>query len=143
MNEIIIFNLVGELYGVDINKVKGIIVYNQLKITPLFNEKPWILGVTNIRGEVIPVIDLRKRFNNTPTYTQETVMIIIFTKQKKFMGIVVDFILRIEDIKMDIKPTNILNNIDEKYLKGFIKTDKDEMVSLFDIDLLLDIKELS
>jgi len=143
MKEFVVFSLINELYGIDIQKVKGIIVYSQIKITPLFNEKPWILGVTNIRGEVIPVIDLRKRFSHKSKYTDETVMIIILTKEGKFMGVVVDYILRIDFIDVDdIKPINMLQSIDEKYLDGFVKTKEDEMVSLFNIDLLLDIKEI-
>ncbi|NPA55717.1 MAG: chemotaxis protein CheW, partial [Epsilonproteobacteria bacterium] len=96
MKEIVIFSLVGEYYGVDITKVKGIIVYSQLIITPLFNEKPWIIGISNVRGEVLPIIDLRKRFSNAAAYDEETVIIIILTEEGKWMGIVVDFILRID-----------------------------------------------
>ena len=143
MKEIVVFSLVNELYGIDISKVKGIIVYSQLIITPLFNEKEWIIGISNIRGEVIPIVDLRKRFSNEAVYNDETVIIIILTDEGKWMGIVVDFILRIDFMSVEnIKQANILKGIDKKYLNGFIKTEDDEMITLLNIDLLLDIKEL-
>ena len=143
MKEIVIFSLVNELYGIEISKVKGIIVYSQLIITPLFNEKEWIVGISNIRGEVIPIIDLRKRFDNEATYNDETVIIIILTEEGKWMGIVVDFILRIDFIGAEnIKQPTLLKGIDKKYLTGFVKTDEEEMVTLLNIDLLLDIKEI-
>jgi len=142
MKEIVIFSLVGEYYGVDITKVKGIIVYSQLIITPLFNEKPWIIGISNVRGEVLPIIDLRKRFSNAAAYDEETVIIIILTEEGKWMGIVVDFILRIMLDTSVVKKPNLLKGIDEKYLEGFVKTKQDEMVTLLNVDLLLSIKEI-
>jgi len=143
MKEIVIFSLVNELYGIEISKVKGIIVYSQLIITPLFNEKEWIVGISNIRGEVIPIIDLRKRFSNEAIYNDETVIIIILTEEGKWMGIVVDFILRIDFVDIEhIKQPSLLKGIDKKYLNGFIKTGSEEMVTLLNIDLLLDIKEI-
>ena len=143
MKEIVIFSLVNELYGIEISKVKGIIVYSQLIITPLFNEKEWIIGISNIRGEVIPIIDLRKRFSNKADYNEETVVIIIKTNTDKWMGIVVDFILRIDVVNIEhIKQPNLLKGIDKKYLDGFIKTEDEEMVTLLNIDLLLNIGEI-
>jgi purine-binding chemotaxis protein CheW len=143
MKEIVIFSLAQEFYGVDIKKVKGIIVYSQLIITPLFNEKEWIIGISNIRGEVIPIIDLRKRFANVAKYNDDTVVIIIFTEEGKWMGIVVDFILRIDFVDTsNIKQPNLLKGVEKKYLEGFIKTQNDEMVTLLNIDLLLDVKEI-
>jgi purine-binding chemotaxis protein CheW len=143
MKEIVIFSLVNEFYGVDIKKVKGIIVYSQLLITPLFHEKEWIVGIANVRGEVIPIIDLRKRFGNIAKYSDETVVIIIKTDADKWMGIVVDFILRIDLVDIEnIKQPNLLKGIEKKYLEGFIKTPEDEMVTLLNIDLLLNIGEI-
>jgi len=142
MKEVVIFSLVNELYGVDISKVKGIIVFSQLKITTLFSENPWVLGVANIRGEVIPIIDLRKRFSNPAIYNDETVMIMVLTKEGKLMGIVVDFILKIDFVDDEnIKKANVLKGIEEKYLNGFVKKDED-MITLLNIDLLLNIKEI-
>jgi len=143
MKEIVVFSLADEYYGIDIQKVKGIIVYSQLLITSLFHEKEWIIGISNVRGEVIPIIDLRKRFSNKADYNEETVVIIIKTNTDKWMGIVVDFILRIDVVNIEhIKQPNLLKGIDKKYLDGFIKTEDEEMVTLLNIDLLLNIGEI-
>jgi len=142
MKEIVVFSLSSALYGIDIQKIKGIIVYSQLLITPLFNEKEFVIGIANIRGEVIPVIDLRKKFNYEVKYDEETVVLIIYTNEGKWIGIVVDFIRRIEEINPEfIKQPQLIKGIDKKYLEGLIKID-DDMITILNIDLLLNIKEL-
>lgn len=140
--EIVVFSLSNSLYGIDIKKIKGIIVYSQLLITPLFNEKEFVIGIANVRGEVIPIIDLRKKFNYDAKYEEETVVLIIYTNEDKWIGIVVDFIRKIENINIEfIKQPQLIKGIDKKYLEGLIKIE-DDMITLLNIDLLLSIKEL-
>ena len=81
--EIMVFNLLNSTYGIELNRIKGILVYSGLIITPLYNEKEWIIGVTNLRGEVIAVVDLRKRFANQTKYDENTVVIVIKTHEDK------------------------------------------------------------
>lgn len=140
--EIVVFSLSNSLYGIDIKKIKGIIVYSQLLITPLFNEKEFVIGIANVRGEVIPIIDLRKKFNYDAKYEEETVVLIIYTNEDKWIGIVVDFIRKIENINIEfIKQPQLIKGIDKKYLEGLIKIE-DDMITLLNIDLLLSIKEI-
>jgi len=142
--EIMVFNLLNSTYGIELNRIKGILVYSALIITPLFNEKEWILGVTNLRGEVISVIDLRKRFGNRATYDENTVVMVIKTNENKIIGIVVDSIEKIAEITNEniTNTPDISIGIENKYIQGLVQVEKNEMVTLLNIDILLKIEEL-
>ena len=142
--EIMVFNLLKSTYGIELNRIKGILVYSALIITPLFNEKEWILGVTNLRGEVISVIDLRKRFGNRAIYDENTVVMVIKTNENKIIGIVVDSIEKITEITNEniTNTPDISIGIENKYIQGLVQVEKNEMVTLLNIDILLKIEEL-
>lgn len=142
--EIMVFNLLNSTYGIELNRIKGILVYSALIITPLFNEKEWIIGVTNLRGEVISVIDLRKRFGNRAIYNENTVVIVIKTNENKIIGIVVDSIEKIAEITNEniTNTPDISIGIESKYIQGLVQVEKNEMVTLLNIDILLKIEEL-
>ena len=118
MKEIMIFNLVNSVYGIELKRIKGILVYSSLIITPLYNEREWIIGVTNLRGEVIAVVDLRKRFGNRAIYDENTVVIVIQTNEDKIIGIVVDSIEKIAHITNEnvINAPEISVGMDLKYI---------------------------
>jgi purine-binding chemotaxis protein CheW len=142
--EIMVFNLLNSTYGIELNRIKGILVYSGLIITPLYNEKEWIIGVTNLRGEVIAVVDLRKRFANQTKYDENTVVIVIKTHEDKIIGIVVDSIQKIAEITNEniMSTPDISIGIDSKYIQGLVQIDSNEMVTLLNIDVLLSIEEL-
>jgi len=142
--EIMVFNIFDSKYGISLDRIKGILVYSGLIITPLFNENKWIIGVTNLRGEVIAIVDLKKRFSNEDSNYDNSIVIVVKTNENKIIGIVVDFIEKI----VDIDPNKILNlpdvsvGMDSKYIKGMVQTDSNEMVTLVNIDTLLSINDL-
>ena len=142
--EIMVFNLLNSTYGIELDRIKGILVYSALIITPLFNEKEWIIGVANLRGEVISVIDLRKRFGNRAIYDENTVVIVIKTNENKIIGIVVDSIEKIAEITNEniTNTPDISIGIESKYIQGLVQVEKNEMVTLLNIDILLKIEEL-
>jgi purine-binding chemotaxis protein CheW len=145
MKEIMIFNLVNSIYGIELKRIKGILVYSSLIITPLYNEREWIIGVTNLRGEVIVVVDLRKRFGNKAIYNKNTVVIVIQTNEEKIIGVVVDSIEKIAKITNDniISAPEISVGMDLKYIEGLVQVDENEMVTIINVDMLLSIEELS
>jgi purine-binding chemotaxis protein CheW len=144
MKEIMIFNLVNSVYGIELKRIKGILVYSSLIITPLYNEREWIIGVTNLRGEVIAVVDLRKRFGNRAIYDENTVVIVIQTNEDKIIGIVVDSIEKIAHITNEnvINAPEISVGMDLKYIEGLVQIEEEEMVTLINVDVLLSIEEL-
>jgi purine-binding chemotaxis protein CheW len=143
--EVMVFNLLGALYGVRLNLVKGILVYKDLIITKLFNEKEWVIGVMNLRGEVIPIIDLRIRFQSKAEYNDTTVVIIVETSENKIMGLVVDSIYQIVMTQEELitQSPDISVGIDVKYIEGLFQISNTDMVTLLNIDNLLNIKEFS
>ena len=142
--EIMVFNIFDSKYGISLNRIKGILVYSGLIITPLFNENKWIVGVTNLRGEVIAIVDLKKRFNNEDSNYENSIVIVVKTNEDKIIGIIVDFIEKIVEIDPD-KMTNLPDvqvGMDSKYILGMVQTDENEMVTLVNIDTLLSINDL-
>jgi len=143
--EHVIFRLINENFAIKLDQIKEILVYDQIILTPLFTEQPWIKGVINLRGEVIPIVDLRIRFNQeNPTYDDSTVAIVVKTEEDKLIGIVVDNIEKILPIqKSQISQTYDMEiGIDSKYLQGLVKLNQTQMTVLLDIDSLLKIEEL-
>ena len=143
--ELIVFSFLNGDYAIELNKIKVILVYSQIKITPLFDEKVWITGVTNLRGEVTPIVDLRVRFGEQiPEFTEDTVVIVVKTSEDKLIGIIVDRIESIKNLGTNVlsPPPDLALGINPKYISGLIKTSYNEMITLLDIEKILQIDEL-
>jgi purine-binding chemotaxis protein CheW len=129
-------------YGINITKVREIVTYKNVTAIP--DSPAWLKGVLDIRGEDMPVIDLRIRFhfNRTPTYDERTVIVSVKNSEDKLIGFVVDEVKDIETIEMDnIVPPSKNDYIDAKFLKGYIRRE-DAMMIVLDMDKLVD-KEIA
>jgi len=143
--EYVIFKLMQENFAIRLEQIKEILVYSQILVTPLFSEQPWVKGVVNLRGEVIPIIDLRLRFGQeNPTYDDDTVAIVIKTEEEKLIGMVVDKIDKIMPIESSqiSKDSELQIGIDAKYVNGLVKINQTQMAVLLNIDTVLKIEEL-
>jgi len=143
--ELIVFNFLNGDYAIELQKIKVILVYSQIKITPLYDEQEWISGVTNLRGDVAPIVDLRIRFSDEePTFTEDTVVIVVKTSEEKLIGIIVDRIESIQELGGNIlsPPPDLALGINPKYVSGLIKTSHNRMITLLDIDKILQIEQL-
>ena len=100
------------------------------------------MGMFNLRGLVIPVMDLRKKFNMPGEERHEFSVIIIVDVENKNIGLTVDAVSDVIFVKdEDMQDTSELAvNVDTKFIKGVAKT-KDEMIILLDIDYLLSKEE--
>ncbi len=142
--EYVVFKLNEENYTIPLEKIKEILVYSQVIITELFAEEPWIKGLINLRGEVIPIIDLRMLFNiQTKEVGENTVIIVIKTDENKLIGIIVDNIDSILDLdRQTIVPAPEMGvSIDPKYIEGLIKLNDEQMTILLNIDTVLKLEE--
>lgn len=135
------FLLSGEEYGVDILRVQEIKGWTHA--TPIPNTPPFVKGVINMRGTIVPIVDLRERFNmDAATYGPTTVVIVLKVldeeQSERTMGIVVDAVSDVYDVgASDIRPTpEFGGEIDVQFLKG-LATIEEKMVILLDIDRLL------
>ncbi|MDH3354810.1 MAG: chemotaxis protein CheW [Chromatiales bacterium] len=139
------FVLGDENYGVDILRVQEIKGWSP--VTHIPNTPEYMRGVLNLRGTIVPIVDLRMRFNmDTVEYTPLTVVIVLSVKtgdRERTLGIVVDGVSDVLTIKEgELKPTPDFGGaISTEYIKGLVTVDE-KMVMLLDIDLLLSIDEL-
>ncbi len=142
--EHVIFKLINENFAIRLDQIKEILVYDQIILTPLFDEEPWVKGVINLRGEVIPILDLRIKFNQeNPTFDDNTVAIVVKTEEEKLIGMIVDKIEQIIPIKKSqVSQTYDLDiGIDRRFIKNLIKLNDTQMTVLLDIDKVLKIEE--
>ncbi|GHV08889.1 chemotaxis protein CheW [Campylobacterota bacterium] len=142
-DEFLVFTMLGILYGVRLEKVREILTYEN-SITPLPSNPAWVLGVINLRGEITPVIDLRRKFaSGSCLYDAETIVVALKLEGDRMVAIVVDTIENIVQIDMkDAQHTSdIGSTLDPRYLDGLVKVGND-MVSLLNIDVLLGIDEI-
>lgn len=134
--QLVIFRLSGQEYGIDIFKVNEIVPYS--KPTKIPNSPAYIEGVLNLRGRVIPVVSLKKRFNLEDTGNDERTRIIVANTGGTVAGFVVDEaseVLTIE--KESIEPvSDIVSNINRKYINGVGKYDNGRMYILLNFDEL-------
>ncbi|HLS50986.1 MAG TPA: chemotaxis protein CheW [Burkholderiaceae bacterium] len=89
-NEYLVFTLADQEYGIDILKVQEIRGYDNQGVTRIANAPSFIQGVTNLRGTIVPIVDMRIKFNlPNVEYTPQTVVIIL-NLESRVVGVVVD-----------------------------------------------------
>ncbi|NOS81323.1 MAG: purine-binding chemotaxis protein CheW [Nitrospira sp.] len=144
-SQFLTFQLGDELYGVDILRVQEIKGYTV--VTKIPNTPPHIKGVLNLRGTIVPIIELRTKFGMpTIDYTMFTVIVVVVVKEK-IMGLVVDAVSDVLNIdKKDIQtPPQFGTKVDVSFLNGIGKSG-DKLVALLDMDRLLsdgDVQEIA
>lgn len=135
------FTLGKEEYGIDILKVQELRGYEV--VTHIANAPEFIKGVVNLRGTIVPIVDMRIKFHlGTPTYDQFTVVIILNIVDR-VMGMVVDSVSDVIDLSENqIKPAPEMGAVfNTDYLIGLGTIDK-RMLILVDIDRLLSGDEI-
>lgn len=139
------FNLGNEGYGLEILKVQEIIGMQNITSVPTTPE--YVKGVINLRGKVIPVIDLRLKFGMSPQETTRKTCIIVVQVHGDdadlIMGIVVDEVSEVLNIAADqIEPASALGSrLDSQFILGMAKTEAAVKI-LLDIDKILAPEEI-
>jgi purine-binding chemotaxis protein CheW len=140
------FTLAGEEYGIGILKVKEII--GIITITPIPQTPPYVKGVINLRGKVIPVIDLRLKFGlPLMEYTERTCIIVIEISKETghiLIGILVDSVSEVLNIKgADIEDTpNFGTRLNTDFILGMAKAGGAIKI-LLDIDRVMNADEVA
>ncbi|HEY9397164.1 MAG TPA: chemotaxis protein CheW [Burkholderiales bacterium] len=140
--EFLTFALGTEEYGIDILKVQEIRGYDA--VTRIANAPPYIKGVMNLRGTIVPIVDLRIRFNlGEPSYDQFTVVIIL-NLDGRTMGVVVDGVSDVIALTAEqVRPAPDFGaTVDTRYLTGLGAID-DRMLILLDIEKLMTSGDLA
>jgi len=139
--EFLAFTLGQEEYGIDILRVQEIRGYEP--VTRIANAPDFIKGVVNLRGIIVPVVDMRIKFDlGTPTYDQFTVVIIL-NIAGRVMGMVVDSVSDVTTLAPEqVKPAPEMGTgFDSDYLIG-LGTLNERMLILVDIDKLMSSSEM-
>jgi purine-binding chemotaxis protein CheW len=130
------FKLAGEEYGVGILSVQEIRGWSAVTAIP--HSPAWLLGVINLRGAVVPIIDLRIKFDFAKAEYNEFTVVIILNVGARVVGVVVDGVSDVITLSADqIKPAPSLgNNADTSHIIGFGTLD-DRMRILMDVERLM------
>ena len=136
-NEFLTFALGEEEYGIDILKVQEIRGYDT--VTAIANAPAFIKGVINLRGVIVPIVDLRIKFNLGNVDYDNMTVVIILNIAKRVVGIVVDSVsdvLQLEPEQIRAAPEFTSASFDTKYITG-LGTIADRMLILVDIEKLM------
>jgi purine-binding chemotaxis protein CheW len=134
------FMLAGEEYGVDILRVQEIKGWD--KVTRIPNTPDYVLGVINLRGAVVPILDLRRRFGLDAVEFGPTTVIIVLRvagqRDERTVGVVVDAVSEVYNVESaDAKPPpDVCGGVDTVFVKGLV-TIEEKMLILLDIDRLI------
>ena len=134
--QFVTFTLVNEEYAVDILNVQEINRITEITMVP--NSPDYVEGVINLRGKVIPVINLRKKFNFEEKPTDDTSRIIIMEIQGITNGLIVDSVsevLRISSSSVEAAPP-MSSDLQSQFIKGIAKLEN-RLIILIDLDRLL------
>lgn len=139
--QLVVFDLAGEHYGVDIESVREII--RAQEITHIPGAPDAVEGVINLRGRVIPVVDLRKRFNLMVTLETSQSRIVVIEIAEDEVGVWVDAVtevLRIPASSVE-KTSALVKTADSSYLEGIAKVD-DRLMMILNLDRALSAEAL-
>lgn len=139
--EYLTFRLGGEEYGIDILKVQEIRGYDA--VTRIANAPEFIKGVINMRGVIVPIIDLRLKFHLGQAEYNEFTVVIILNLSGRILGLVVDGVSDVIALRPDqIKPAPDFGAIvDTAYIEG-LATLEGRMIIIIDIERLMTSQEM-
>jgi purine-binding chemotaxis protein CheW len=134
--QLVVFTLADESYGVDIATVHEIIRMQHITKVPRAPE--YVEGVTNLRGRVIPVVDLRHRFGLAITEHSAGTRIVVVEIGDQTIGMVVDGVSEVLRITAECiePPSPVVSTIDSDYIRGIAKLEN-RLVILLSLDKVL------
>jgi purine-binding chemotaxis protein CheW len=132
------FTLGGEEYGVEILRVQEIKGYSA--VTSIPNAPPYVKGVMNLRGTVVPVFDMRLKFGMDVREYDRFTVIVVVNVGPRVVGLIVDAVSDVFDIPADaIEPAPDLGAaVDTSVIRG-IARNNDRLITLLDIDRVVDM----
>lgn len=138
-NQFVVFNMKGEEYGIDIQRITTI--EKLLNVTRVPKAPEAVKGVINLRGEIIPVVELAKKLRMEPSLPTEDTRIIIFKIGDVSVGFIVDEVVEVLSIPSEQVEniTQVSSDISLDYIFGIGKV-KERIVTLLNLDKLIVLK---
>lgn len=142
-NQFVSFKIEKEIFAIEVSKVKEVLYIS--KITKVPNAYPYMIGVMDLRGTIVPLIDTRTKFKlPSRNYDSETVIIIIDLKNM-LLGMIVDSVLDVANLSESNNNPGEFSETDEmkkNYVKGITKNNND-LIILLDVNKIFTDEELA
>lgn len=134
------FHLENEKYGIKVMQVQEVL--RMTEIAPVPGAPHYVLGIINLRGNVVTVIDTRKRFGLPEAEADDETRIVIVEANNNVVGILVDSVAEVVDLKLSEIETapNVGNDESSKYIQG-VSSLGNELLILVDVNKLLNDEE--
>ncbi|MFP4330393.1 MAG: chemotaxis protein CheW [Alkalispirochaetaceae bacterium] len=143
--QLVTFQLGNEQYGIDIMQVEGIVKVEDVRAIP--NSPGYVEGIFNLRGEIIPVINLHKRFHlRRPELSEEDKLLsgfVIVNIEGMHLAVIIDKVSRVMTIQLGQiqSPPEMLSGIGAEYIEGVVHREEGYLIIL-DINRLFNVREL-
>jgi purine-binding chemotaxis protein CheW len=139
-HQLVVFDLANEHYGVEIAAVEGIIKMQAITAVPRAPE--FVEGVTNLRGKVLPIIDLRKRFGLAQSDAGQDTRIVVVEMDGQTVGMVVDGVSEVLRVNSEAvePPSPIVTTVDSAFIRGIAKVGE-RLITLVDLGKVLKTHE--
>jgi len=134
------FRLADETYGINVMQVQEVLRVTE--IAPVPGAPDYVLGIINLRGNVVTVLDTRKRFGLPTTVTDDATRIVIIESGQNVVGVQVDSVAEVVELRrseIEMSPA-VGNEESSKYIEG-VASNNDELLILIDINKLLSAEE--
>ncbi|BFM16532.1 chemotaxis protein CheW [Maricurvus nonylphenolicus] len=134
------FKLAGETYGINVMQVQEVLRYSE--IAPVPGAPPYVLGIINLRGNVVTVIDTRHRFGLEPGDVTDNTRIVIIEADNHVVGMLVDSVAEVVYLRQSEIETapNVGNEESAKFIQGVCHKNN-ELLILIELDKLLTDEE--
>ena len=131
------FRLGDEIYGIDVMRIREVLRHTE--ITPVPGAPEYVLGIINLRGNVVTVIDTRKRFGLAPGEIDDQARIVIVEVEEQVIGMLVDSVADVTYLKQsEIETTpNIGNEETSKFIQG-VCNKNNELLILIELERMID-----
>jgi purine-binding chemotaxis protein CheW len=143
--QLVTFELGGESYGIDIMQVEGIVQVEEVR--PIPHAPDYVEGIFNLRGEIIPVINLRKRFRlrQVELAPEDKLLsgFVIIDVEGMHLAVMIDKVSRVLSIEQrEVQPPpQVVSGIGTEYIQGVVQREEGYLIIL-DAHRLFDVKEL-
>src|SRR5690554_2923990 len=136
------FRLEDETYGINVMQVQEVLRYTE--IAPVPGAPSYVLGIINLRGNVVTVIDTRQRFGLEPTEVTDNTRIVIIEADKQVVGILVDSVAEVVYLRQSEIETapNVGNDESAKFIQG-VCNKNGELLILVELDKMMTEEEWS
>ena len=128
--QMVVFKLLKEEFAIEVTSVESIIKFQS--ITKIPHAPDFVVGVTNLRGNIVPVINLNKRLELPQTEEDEETRIIVVILKDSKVGMVVDGVTQVVEIdESEIEPTPTVSmSIDSSFIRGIVKIESQLVILL-------------